>query len=206
MVFLGTVVGALVVGVAPVASAQTLPYPPGPCQILSGTQFAGNVSVGQTFTIVFTPACAFDDGTSVVVVVNGMNVGVRVAVAGTASITVTVVSVDTLSINPLVPAVCGVNVATATGFSSAARANVTQTATFNLVCPGTPVPPGPPPPQPPDVIKVPVRVVSVPVKVAQKALAFTGANFLQIVAFALLLMSAGSTFVVASRQGGRLRT
>ena len=136
---LGALIGALTVGLGPAASAQTVPYPPGPCPILSGTQFVGNFSVGQTFTIVFTPACAFDDGTTVTIVVNGVNVGVRVAVNGTVSITVTVVSVTTLSVNPLVPAVCGQNVATATGFSSAARAVVTQTATFNLLCPGPPV-------------------------------------------------------------------
>ena len=123
------------------------PTHPGPCLILSGTQFVGNVSVGQTFTIVFTPACAFDDGATVTIVVNGVNVGVRIAVNGTVSITVTVVSVTTLSINPLAPAVCGLNVATATGFSSAARAVVTQTATFNLLCPGAPGPPGPPVPR-----------------------------------------------------------
>ncbi|MCA1684204.1 MAG: hypothetical protein LC708_03660, partial [Actinobacteria bacterium] len=113
--------------------------PPPPC---TGSQFAGTHSVGETFTIVFTPPCAFVSPPPVTKKVNGVAVGSHPASNGTVSVTITVVDRNTLSVDDpvLVPAVCGTNTATATG-ASATGQPVTQTATFTVVCPG---PPGPP--------------------------------------------------------------
>jgi hypothetical protein len=55
-------------------------------------------------------------------------------------LTITVLSPTQLSINPILPAVCGINTIAVTAPSSVAGgAPVTQTVTFNLVCPGQPV-------------------------------------------------------------------
>ncbi len=121
------------------ATAQT-GYPPGTCAILSGSQFAGNVSVGQTFTIRVTPACLFTPGGTATVVVNGAQAFTKpVNSDGTVTLTVTVLSTNQLSVNPVVPAVCGINTITVTAPSAAAGGQlVTQTVTFNLLCPGVP--------------------------------------------------------------------
>jgi len=124
--------------VVPSASAQT-GYPPGSCTPLNGSQFAGNASVGQTFTVRATPTCVFTAGAAVAVVVNGVSVPGKVAAAdGSVSVTVTVVSTTQLSIDDpvLTPAFCGLNTITATGPSAVAGGqSVTQTVTFNVVCP-----------------------------------------------------------------------
>ncbi len=124
--------------VVPSASAQT-GYPPGGCTTLNGSQFAGNASVGQTFTVRATPTCVFNAGAAVSVAVNGVSIpGKVVAADGSVSVTVTVVSTTQLSIDdPVVtPAFCGLNTITATAPSAVAGGqSVTQTVTFNVVCP-----------------------------------------------------------------------
>ncbi|HWI03871.1 MAG TPA: hypothetical protein VNT52_08615, partial [Acidimicrobiales bacterium] len=56
---------------------------------------------------------------------------------GTVTLTITVLSPTQLSVNPIVPAVCGLNTITVTAPSSVANGqSVTQTVTFNLICPG----------------------------------------------------------------------
>ena len=124
--------------VVPSASAQT-GYPPGSCTPLNGSQFAGNASVGQTFTVRATPTCVFTAGALVTVVVNGVSVPGKVAAAdGSVSVTVTVVSPTQLSTDDpvLTPAFCGLNTITAAGPSAVAGGQtVTQTVTFNVICP-----------------------------------------------------------------------
>ena len=119
------------------ATAQT-GYPPGPCDVLSGTQFAGNVTVGQTFTVTVAPTCLFTPGGTASVVVNGSPAFSKpVNADGTVTVTVTVLSTTQLSVNPIVPAVCGLNTISVTAPSAVAGGQlVTQNVTFNLICPG----------------------------------------------------------------------
>lgn len=134
---------ALSLGAAP-ALAQT-GYPPGPCTAVVGNQFAGNVTIGQTFSVTLTPNCVFTGAGSVSVTVNGVPVGTKTASAnGTISVTVTVLSATQLSIDDpvIVPANCGTNTISATGPSTVAGGPVTQNANFTVSCPGTPFNPG----------------------------------------------------------------
>lgn len=130
------VTGALAYMTAP-AAAQT-GYPPGPCSVLSGSQFAGNATVGQTFTVTVSPTCLLTPGGTASVVVNGAAAFTKpVNADGTVTLTVTVLSTTQLSVNPIVPAVCGINTIAVTAPSAVAGGQaVTQTVTFNLVCPG----------------------------------------------------------------------
>jgi hypothetical protein len=69
--------------------------------------------------------------------VNGTPVGTKVADAnGFVRVTITVLSTLQLSVDDpvIVPAICGQNTVTATGFSNVANGNVTHTATFTLNC------------------------------------------------------------------------
>ncbi len=129
----------------PAETVIVTPVPPS----CSGSQLAGSHTVGETFTIVFTPPCGFVSPPPVTKSVNGVPVGSQAATNGTASVTITVLSPTTLSVDDpvLVTAVCGTNTATASGTSATAQP-VTQTATFVVVCPGPPGPPGPPAPRP----------------------------------------------------------
>jgi LPXTG-motif cell wall-anchored protein len=130
-------IAASVAFLATPAAAQT-GYPPGPCVILSGSQFAGNAAVGQTFTVTVSPACLFTPGGVASIVANGGAPFTKVVNPdGTVTLTITVLSTTQLSINPVVPAVCGVNTVSVSSPSSVAGGQtVTQTVTFNLVCPG----------------------------------------------------------------------
>ena len=130
----------------PAETVTVTPVTPTPC---IGSQSAGTHMVGETFIIVFTPACGFASPPPVIKTVNGVVVGSQPATNGTASVTITVVSPTTLSVDDpvLVPAVCGVNTATATGVSATGQP-VTQTATFTVDCgPLRQAPQGPPVPQ-----------------------------------------------------------
>jgi hypothetical protein len=135
LVAVACLAGALTFLAAP-ATAQT-GYPPGPCAILSGSQFAGNAQVGQTFTVTVSPSCLFTPGGTASIVVNGSAAFTKTVNAdGTVTLTITVLSPTELSVNPVVPAVCGVNTISVTAPSAVAGGqSVTQTVTFNLVCP-----------------------------------------------------------------------
>src|SRR4051794_24341670 len=134
-----SLLGLLLAFVSP-AGAQT-GYPPGPCTVLTGSQFAGNANVGQTFTVTVTPTCTFTAGGTATVVVNGTSFTKVVKANGTVTITITVVSATQLSIDDpiLVPAQCGINTISVTAPSAVANGqNVTQVVTFSVNCPGVP--------------------------------------------------------------------
>lgn len=126
--------------VAPSATAQT-GYPPGPCSVLSGSQFAGNVTVGQTFTVTVAPTCLWTSGATANIVVNGSGAFTEeVNADGTVTLTITILSTTQASINGIVvPVACGINTIQVTAPSAVAGNRlVTQTITFNLICPGVP--------------------------------------------------------------------
>ena len=137
-------VSALIVCVlsllVPSATAQT-GYPPGPCAVLGGSQFAGNVTVGQTFTVTVAPTCLWTPGATANVIVNGSTPFTKTVNAdGTVTLTVTILSTTQASINPIVPVACGINTIQVTAPSAVAGDRpVTQTVTFNLICPGVPI-------------------------------------------------------------------
>lgn len=161
------------------AQAQT-PYPPGLCGVLSGITDVGAFSVGETFTITLSPVCRWSPGTAVSVTVNGTAVGTRTADAsGSVSVEITALNATTLSVNPLTSARCGPgNVVTGVGFSAAAGANVTETATFTLLCPGAPT----------------------PTQVAQGQLSRTGTDMLRTLAFAAGFVALGSLLLLGARR------
>jgi hypothetical protein len=171
-------VGGALTSFIPAAAAQTgAGYPPADCAVLVGSQAGGELAVGQTLTITVAPTCVYTPGASVTVVVNGVSAGAKVVNAnGTVTVTITAVSETTLSVNPQVPARCGVNTMTVTGPSAVAGGRtVTQNVTFNLRC------------------------AAVAPKVASP-LARTGANVARYGGAALVLLVAGSLIVMASRR------
>ena len=179
-------VGALVLFVAPAASAQT-GYPPGPCTAVTGSQHVGTVTVGQRFVVQVAPTCLFTPGTPVTVTVNGVNIPGKTAEAGGfVLVDITVLSTTQLSIDDpvLTPAICGINTVTARGASNTAQGGVsTQTATFTLNCPAA--------------ISLPVAGPATPVA---GRLSLTGANTLRYMAVAMALVAAGSLALVVTRR------
>ena len=178
-------VGAMMLLVAPAASAQT-GYPPGQCTAVTGSQNVGSVTIGQRFVLQVAPTCLFTPGAPVTVTVNGVDIPGKTAEAnGVVLVDVTVVSATQLSIDDpvLTPAICGINTVTARGPSSSAQGGVsTQTANFTLNCPASgPGTPGPATP------------------VAGR-LSLTGANTLRYTAIALALMVSGALALVTTRQ------
>jgi|GEM_PF-2886396 len=169
--------GALV-SLAPVASAQT-GYPPALCTTANTAISAGTHNVGSTFTVRLTPVCVWDPGVAVAVTVNGQSIGTKVADAsGAVGVTVTVVSATQLSVDdPIaVAAHCGANNVSGTAPSSAAQANVSATATFNVACPGA--------------VAAPTR----------SGVAFTGANIARWGLIGLGLLAIGSLLVIGARR------
>lgn len=188
LALLGAVAALVVVNGTGTAGAQTS-YPPGACRPLAGSQFNGTLTVGQSATIILAPACAFQDGTPVSVSVNGVPVGVRAAVSGAVPVLIAVTSGASLTVdgNTTVPVVCGVNTVVATGFSAAAQAPVTQTATFNVNC-GT------------------GQTPSAALGAAKSGpIAFTGTSIGAFIAFAASVFLLGSAVLVASRRRSRRR-
>jgi len=176
-----TMLGALMFLAAPAAQAQT-GYPPGACTTTTGAQDAGGHLVGDVFTITLAPVCLFTPGASVTVVVNGVNVGTKVATAqGFITVTIRVNSQTELLIEDPVSVAgqCGTNTVVATGPSTLANGTVTQTGTFQVLCP---------------------KGAATPV---QGRVAFTGANIARWSAVALALVMLGGTLVVADRRRGR---
>lgn len=190
MALLVAVLGGVVLFVGPPASAQT-GYPPGLCTTVSGTQDVGNVAIGQRFVLQLAPTCLFTPGAPVTVTVNGVDIpGKTAEPGGFVLVDITVVSATQLSIDDpiLTPAFCGANSATARGPSATAQGGIsTQTATFTINCPATPI----------------VPAVATPI---QSRLSLTGANTLRYVAAALALVVAGSMFLVVTRRRRADRT
>lgn len=182
MAVLVGLVGAVMLLVAPAATAQNQQYPPGLCTAVTGSQNVGSVNVGQRFVLQVAPTCLFTPGTPVTVTVNGANIPGKIAEpGGFVLLDITVLSATQLSINPIVPAICGTNTVIARGASTSAVGGVsTQTATFTLNCPavsgtGTATP-------------------------SAGLLSRTGANSMRFVALALTLMVAGSLALVVTRR------
>ena len=173
--------------VAPAASAQT-GYPPPACSPVTGTISAGSHPIGETFSTTLTPVCVFTPGATVTVTVNGVVVGTKVADAsGSVSVTVFVESATSLLIDdPVrVPGRCGPdNRIVATGPSEVARADVTQIATFDVLCPGGP--------DGPDAGQVP--------RARQGGVAFTGDNIALMAAAAIVLVGIGAGLVITNRR------
>lgn len=178
-------VGAVVFLVAPAASAQT-GYPPGPCTTVTGTQHVGSVNIGQRFVVQLAPTCLFTPGTPVTVTVNGVNIpGKTAEPGGFVLVDITVLSATQLSVNPIVPAVCGTNSVTARGASSTAQGGIsTQTATFTLNCPAA----------------GPGTGTAAPATPVAGRLSLTGANTMRYAALALALVVAGSLALVITRR------
>lgn len=173
-----SLVGGVLVLVAPASWAQT-GYPPGSCTQVTGTQDVGTVEVGQQFVLQIAPTCAFDPAATVEIDANGVAFTDTAEANGRVLLTVNVLSTTQLSINPTVPARCGVNTVTARGPSTVAQGGTaTQTATFTLNCPAGPA-------------------VATPI---QARLSLTGANSVRFAAVALALVAAGSVFVVVARR------
>jgi len=169
--------------VASPAMAQTPGYPP-TCNPVDGVQDAGNHQIGETFQVTLLPVCLFDPGANLAISVNGQTVPSKVADAnGAVTVTVRVVSATELSIeDPVsVRGQCGQNNVVGTGLSATAGRNVTQTAVFNVVCPG------------------PGGGVATPVS---GRVAFTGANIAKWAAVALALIALGAVLVTLNRRRG----
>lgn len=183
MAALVSMLGAITLLGAPAASAQ-VGYPPGPCTPLSGAQDAGSHLVGQSFSTTLEPVCGFTPGASVNITVDGQVVGTKVADAnGFVTVNITVgqsgnqiklIVNDSVTVNGS----CGGNNIVGTGPSSVARANVSQTAVFRVLCPSG-------------------AGVAQPVR---GRVAFTGANILRWSAVAIALVLLGSVLVVANRR------
>jgi hypothetical protein len=165
------------------AGAQT-GYPPATCTVTASAQGAGSHNIGDTFTIKVVAVCSFDPGSIASISVNGQNIGTKVVEAdGSVIVNVVVQSATSLVINDpvTVSGHCGQNAVVVTGPSSAAKATVTQTATFNVLCP-------------PAGAARPV----------QGSVAFTGANIARWSAVALALAGVGALLVTASRRRRQL--
>ena len=178
-------VGAMMLLVAPAASAQT-GYPPGQCTAVTGSQNVGSVTIGQRFVLQVAPTCLFTPSAAVTVTVNGVDIpGKTAEPSGVVLVDITVVSATQLSIDDpvLTPAICGINTVTARGPSSSAQGGVSnQTAHFTLTCP----PSGP--------------ATAGPATPVAGRLSLTGANTLRYTAIALTLMIAGALALVVTRQ------
>lgn len=164
---------------APAATAQ---YPPPACTPLSGSQFAGEHVIGETFTVTLAPVCEFTPGSNLSVTVNGQSVtppAKQANAAGAVTVGVNVESATSLLIDdPVrVRSQCGRNSMTATGPSQVARANVSQTATFDVLC-----------------------GAAVPRARQGRTVAFTGANIARMGAIALALIGLGAVLVAANRR------
>ena len=180
----GALVGllsGLVLLLAPMAGAQT-GYPPGGCTPVTGSQDVGDVTVGQQFVLQIAPTCLFDPGATVNVNANGVTFTDTAEQNGFVQLTVNVLSTTELSINPVVPARCGTNTVTASGPSRTAVGGIaTQTANFDLLCPGG-------------------ATTTVPKAPGQGLLSRTGVDSAGFVAIALVLVAAGSMAVVLTRR------
>ena len=171
------VAGAAVFSLAAPASGQT-GYPPGLCTPTTGTQDVGTVTVGQQFVLQLAPSCVFTAGATVTVNANGVTFSAVAEPNGTVRLNVDVLSATQLSINGnIVPARCGVNTVTATGPSSAAQGQVSQTANFTLTCPTTGGP-----------------------GTTGGTLSRTGADTVRYAAVAMALVVAGSIVVLVTRR------
>lgn len=187
MAVLVGLVGAVMLLVVPAATAQTQQYPPGLCTAVTGSQNVGSVNIGQRFVLQVAPTCLFTPGTPVTVTVNGVNIpGKTAEQGGFVLVEITVLSATQLSVNPIVPAICGTNAVTASGPSASAVGGVsTQTANFTLNCPaGTGTGTG----------------TASPATPVAGRLSLTGANSMRFVALALTLMVAGSLALVITRR------
>lgn len=178
------VLGGTTLLVAPAASAQ-VGYPPGACTVTVGSSGDfGAFPVGSTVTLTLRAVCTFT-GTTATVIVNGQAAGTKpIAPDGTVVVTVTILSPTELSVNPFVRGHCGVNTVSATGFSASAGTNVTQTATFTVLCPG-------------------VRPAA---RAARGRVAFTGGNIARWSAVALFLVALGGSLVALDRRRARARS
>jgi hypothetical protein len=156
----------------------------GPCTVTTSTAGDfGNHNVGDSFKARLTPVCLFDSGAVVTVFVNGQSVGTKTADAsGSVTVSITVKSATQLSIDDpvLVNGQCGANSISAAGASSAAQSNVTVSGSFNVLCAAT-------------------------ATTTKSGLAFTGGDFLGLVAFAFALVIVGAVVVqsVRRRRGAR---
>ena len=170
---------------APSPVAAQTGYPPAVCNILVGSQTLGDIRVGQQFTFQLAPVCVFAPGGTVNVIVNGASFTQTVNNNNFVDINVNVVSQTQLLIKGPVPAKCGINTITGTGPSTVAGGKqVTQTATFNLLCDGVAKP------------AVPVR----------GRLSLTGASVLPWAAGALALLMAGTLLTAAGRRRASARS
>ena len=176
--------GTLFLLVAPAASAQ--PYPPGVCTVT--TADSGNVGsfdVGDSFAITLRAVCTFTAGGTAAVTVNGQSAGTKpIQADGSVIVSVNVLSATQLSVNPIVGGRCGVNTVSVTGPSASARTNVTQSASFSVLCPG---------------------VAAVP-RAVKGRVAFTGDNIARWSAVALLLVAIGGSLVMLDRRRARARS
>ena len=176
--------GLALVLVAPAPAGAQTGYPPGACTPISSAQDAGAHNIGDVFTVRMTPVCLFDPGSTVGISVNGQGIGTKAADAGGGvNVQVRVVSATQLEINPLVAGQCGANNIVATGPSSAARAQVTHTANFTVLCPGV-----------------------TPAKAVTGRVAFTGDNLLRWGGGAALLVALGGVLLVAARRRSRAQS
>lgn len=182
--------GALVALTAALALLAPSPvsaqYAPGVCNVLTGFQELGDVRVGQRFSFQMAPQCVFTPGSTVNFSANGVAFTKTANASGFVDVTVNVISQTQFEINPTVPARCGINNIIATGPSTVAGGRqVTQTATFNLVCDAA----GP-------RAATPVR----------GRLSLTGSNVLPWAAGALALLMVGALLTVASRRRASARS
>ncbi len=169
---------------APPVRAQ-IGYPPGACTatVASSGDF-GAFPVGSTVTLTIRAVCTFT-GTTATVVVNGEVAGTKpIAPDGTVVVTATVLSPTELSVNPVVRGQCGVNTVSVTGPSASAGTNVTQTATFSVLCTGE----------------------SPAARAVRGRVAFTGENIARWSAVALFLVALGGLLVALDRRRARART
>ncbi|HWC12394.1 MAG TPA: hypothetical protein VG455_14375 [Acidimicrobiales bacterium] len=173
---MAALLSGLAVASVPEAGAQ--PYPPGPCTVTVSAQDLGAYNIGDVFTARLTATCAFDAGAAVSISVNGQDIGTKAADAGGGvTVTVRVVSATQLEINPFVAGRCGTNNIVLTGPSSAARATVTHTGSFTVLCPGV-----------------------TPPKAVRGRVAFTGDNILRWGAVAAALVAFGGVLTVGARR------
>lgn len=169
---------------APV-SAQT-GYPPAICNVFVGAQDLGDVRVGRRSSFQLTPVCPWSPGAAVTTQANGVLIPGKFANAnGFVDLTVNVVSPAVLEVNPQVPGRCGINTITGTGPSAVAgNRQVTQTASFNVIC----------------------DAVAKPATPARGRLSLTGANITRWAASALVLLLIGTVLFAADRRRASSRS
>ncbi|MDQ4131951.1 MAG: hypothetical protein M3179_01835 [Actinomycetota bacterium] len=169
-----------------VVPAEAQPYPPGPC-VSPSAGAAGSVGVGGTLNVALTPGCAWTPGAALSVSVNGTNIPGKTAnAAGSANVSITVVSTTQLSVDDPVaaPGRCGPNTVSASGPSRvAAGGTAVHNVTFTVLCPGVT----------PSAVTKTSRV------------ALTGANLARWSAIGLGLIIIGAVFVTADRRKARAR-